>query len=130
MDFPRFRLLGTRLRTALAKLGLTNALLLLLLALFGWHEWANRTPAGRYVRWGTSKDEIAVLDTGTGVVYLASPGSDGNPNYFTVNVPRLVRERSETTSQTKTTPRSIQTRRTYREWKEWWAWYPDWWPES
>ena len=70
MDFPRFRLLGTRLRTALVRLRLTHVLLFLLLVLFGWHEWANRTPVRRYVKWSHVGDQVAILDTSTGAVYV------------------------------------------------------------
>ena len=75
MDFPRFRLWARGSGTALAKLGLTNALLLLLLALFGWHEWANRAPAGRYVKYPFGSGEVVLLDTSTGTLY--GIGKDG-----------------------------------------------------
>ena len=69
MDFPRFRLLGTRLRTAVVRLGLTDVLLFLLLLLFARHEWANRTPAGRYVKYPFGSGEVVLLDTSTGTLY-------------------------------------------------------------
>src|SRR5438874_2458892 len=70
MDFPRFRLLGTRLRTAVVRLKLTDVLLFLLLLLFARHEWANRTPAGRYVKYPFGSGEVVLLDTTTGTIYV------------------------------------------------------------
>jgi len=69
MDFPRFRLLGTRLRTAVVRLRLTDVLLFLLLLLLARHEWANRTSAGRYVKYPFGSGEVVVLDTSTGTLY-------------------------------------------------------------
>ena len=69
MDFPRFRLLGTRLRTAVVRLRLTDVLLFLLLLLFARHKWANRTPASRYVKYPFGSGEVVLLDTSTGTLY-------------------------------------------------------------